>query len=258
MNSIDDSPGPGRREVEPSQRSPVVDAADAAAPHHCPICGSTELRPFKRRPFGQCRDCRAKERTRTAYALLRELRVLDEGRAALHIAPEHALAARLAAAFGGGYRIADINADALERFPVKIARTVFDVAVGTAELAPETFDLVLHNHVMEHVRGSWPLAFLRLHALLRPGGWHVFSLPIQREWSAEDLGELTPRERTRRFGQHDHVRYIGRRDFEQSMATIAALTEAAWFRSAADLLSAEKMRAIAGDRDVFVMRKGAA
>lgn len=224
--------------------------------HLCPICGATAFLPYRGRPLGQCAGCRAKERTRTLYALLDRLGLLAPGRAVLHIAPERALVPLFAPIFGARYTLADIRAEALDGFDPGIERRVLDVTDPDPALLARRFGLVIHSHVMEHVRGSWPLAFLRLHALLEPAGWHVFALPILRDWSREDLCDLSDAARTEAFGQRDHMRYIGRHDFEADMRAIVDLTGSAALRPAQDCLGPETMRQIAGARSVFALQKG--
>lgn len=224
--------------------------------HLCPICEATEFRPYRRRPLGRCAGCGARERTRTLYALLDRLGVLAPGRSVLHLAPEAALVPRLAQIFGARYTLADIRPEALRAFDPGIERLALDVTDPDPALRARRFDLVIHSHVMEHVRGSWPLAFLRLHALLAPGGWHVFAVPILRDWSSEDLSDLDEAARTQAFGQRDHMRYIGRHDFAADMRAIVELTGAAAFAPAQAWLDPAQMRRIAGARSVFALQKG--
>jgi hypothetical protein len=66
---------------------------------------------------------------------------------------------------------------------------------------------------------------------------------------------MVPQERHKRFGQYDHYRWIGRRDFNLDMYNIAALTGSEPLRDAAEILGPEIMDRISGDRDVYVLRK---
>lgn len=45
--------------------------------------------------------------------------------------------------------------------------------------------------------------------VLKPGGWAVIQLPIQKGSTKEDPSIVDPRERDRHFGQRDHVRHYG-------------------------------------------------
>jgi SAM-dependent methyltransferase len=74
-----------------------------------------------------------------------------------------------------------------------------------------SYDLVLCSHVMEHVPND-AKAFSELARILRPDGVLVLQVPYARDCSDtdEDPSITDPEERTRRFGQFDHVRRYGR------------------------------------------------
>lgn len=221
----------------------------------CPICGARELVPYGSRPEGACSGCRAKERTRTMFLMLRKLKAFDKSLTVLHIAPEKALVEKFHACFGSRYTICDIRAEALQTFSDSINKIAVDIVSFGSVLAGKKFDLIIHSHVMEHVRASWPLVFLRLHSLLNPGGLHVFAVPLIREWSKEDLAEMAPEARRKAFGQHDHYRYIGKRDFGIDLQNIVALTKSEPVLGARDILAQSEMTLIAGDPDVYVLKK---
>lgn len=69
--------------------------------------------------------------------------------------------------------------------------------------ADETFDLVLTSDIFEHVRKPF-VGFAEVHRVLRSGGRHIFSIPVQEPWRAatvvrvdtsgpEDVNILEPR-----------------------------------------------------------------
>ncbi len=59
--------------------------------------------------------------------------------------------------------------------------------LSTAKLAPETYDLVIFRHSLEHLPD--PVADLRgAHAAMRPGGWLVVSLPNFASWQRRLFG----------------------------------------------------------------------
>jgi SAM-dependent methyltransferase len=78
-------------------------------------------------------------------------------------------------------------------------------------LADESFDVVIANHIMEHVEDDHR-ALCELHRILRRGGWGVILSPIDesREYTFEDDSITDEKERTRIFGQYDHRRIYGR------------------------------------------------
>lgn len=75
----------------------------------------------------------------------------------------------------------------------------------------ENFDLVICNHVLEHVDND-QLAMSEILRVLKPGGYAILQVPVNfsREHTFEDMSITDPRERARIFGQYDHVRVYGR------------------------------------------------
>ncbi len=83
--------------------------------------------------------------------------------------------------------------------------------VTNIQFPDASFDVILCNHVLEHV-GDDRRAMRELYRVLRPGGWAILQVPmdLSRESTFEDPSVTDPRERTRLFGQWDHVRLYGR------------------------------------------------
>jgi phosphoglycolate phosphatase len=106
------------------------------------------------------------------------------------------------------------------------------------------------------------MALLRLHAAVRPGGYHLFTVPISAGFFREDGDPgLTAEERTERFLQGDHVRRFGRDDFDRSLGAVFGIGKnyaMLDFMSAADLtranIPAHLHRGISGTC-VFIVRK---
>ena len=75
----------------------------------------------------------------------------------------------------------------------------------------QTFDVVLANHVLEHIEDD-ARAASELHRVLKPGGWAILQVPIamKLDETREDPGVTSPEERERVFGQRDHVRLYAR------------------------------------------------
>jgi SAM-dependent methyltransferase len=77
----------------------------------------------------------------------------------------------------------------------------------------ESFDLVICNHVLEHVCDD-RAAMRELCRVLRPGGRAVLQVPIARALATtlEDPTAVTEADRIRMFGQRDHVRLYAASD----------------------------------------------
>lgn len=115
--------------------------------------------------------------------------------------------------FEGGYFPCDFYPESFAKSPVKVHRVDFCTDLGS--LPNGVFDVVMHNHVLEHIPCPVIPVMQQLNSLLAPGGVHMFSAAIipNRE-TTEDLDpSLSPEERRRRFGQEDHLRLFGSLDF---------------------------------------------
>ncbi|MBQ4296610.1 MAG: class I SAM-dependent methyltransferase, partial [Prevotella sp.] len=73
-----------------------------------------------------------------------------------------------------------------------------------------TYDVVICNHVLEHVSDA-NKAFKEIQRVLKPGGWAILLVPINPDVDTfEDPTVTDPKERERLYGQYDHVRQFGR------------------------------------------------
>ena len=79
-----------------------------------------------------------------------------------------------------------------------------------------TFDIVFCNHVLEHIEDDGK-AMNELFRVLKSGGMGIFQVPqeLKREVTYEDANIKTPEDKTKHFGQYDHVRIYGRDYFDR-------------------------------------------
>jgi Methyltransferase domain. len=82
------------------------------------------------------------------------------------------------------------------------------------KMPSELFDVIIHNHVLEHICCSVEDTLVELNRILKKGGNHFFTVPFRGNETIEDISpSLTDEERIKLFGQHDHVRIFGKEDF---------------------------------------------
>ncbi len=182
---------------------------------YCPCCRRWQ-RGFRDlvMPDRQCWGCGSLERHRL-LSLLFDLRpeLLRPGASVLHIAPESMLVRRLragAARYVGGDLHAEFGPAALD---------VLDLP-----FAPASFDVVLCNHVLEHVPDD-RRAMAELRRVMRPGGWGMLLVPdVSEPTTQEDPSVTDPAERERLYGQSDHVRRYGR-DYVDRLRAAGFATE---------------------------------
>ncbi|WP_299111277.1 class I SAM-dependent methyltransferase [uncultured Winogradskyella sp.] len=82
-----------------------------------------------------------------------------------------------------------------------------------------TYDVILCNHVLEHIPNDTK-AMQELYRVMKPGGYGVFQIPqdLNRATTFEDNTITDKAERTKVFGQYDHVRVYGRDYFDKLRA----------------------------------------
>lgn len=89
--------------------------------------------------------------------------------------------------------------------------------VTEMEFADDEFDIIIANHVLEHIP-NLQKALSELRRVLKPTGQAIFMLPITAlsktddssiEFNGRWVSKLTKQDRKMRFGQHDHVRLFG-------------------------------------------------
>ena len=134
----------------------------------------------------------------------------------LHFAPEQAFYKRFKKLKNLAYTTTDLNSP------------LADVKADICNLPFESnsFDVILCNHVLEHIPDDTK-AMKELLRVLKPGGWGVFQIPqdLSREITFEDHSITDKKERTRIFGQYDHVRIYGRDFFEKLRSIGFKVTE---------------------------------
>ncbi len=172
---------------------------------HCPVC-SRSARLFRpagivKRLDANCPFCGAMERHRLTWHYLEKNSDLFNGqaKAVLHVAPEPCFSGLLKRRLGSSYLTADLTD------PKAMVR--MDITAIT--YASDHFDVILCNHVLEHIPDD-RLAMRELCRVLKPGGWALLLVPIVAELTEEDPSITEPKERLKQYGHEEHVRNYGR------------------------------------------------
>ncbi|PND18627.1 hypothetical protein CN934_26850 [Ensifer sp. MMN_5] len=185
----------------------------------CPICSnSSDFKEFRGRPSEQCPNCSSLERTRTVFLCLMIKGHLPQigtpkfNRRVHHFAPERSLFNELSAQGKNQlYHCYDAYPEVYKFANGSIKR--HDLCDQDATRALGLADIILHNHVMEHLPTDFRNVLRDLNSRLAPGGIHVFTVPTRAGRYDEDLSpQLSSEERKRRFAQDDHMRIFGRDD----------------------------------------------
>jgi len=147
------------------------------------------------------------ERHRLLWLFLkRETEFFTKNFKILHFAPEQAFYKRFKQLDNLDYTTTDLNSP------------LADVKADICNLPfkDNAFDVVLCNHVLEHIPNDTK-ALQELYRVLKPEGWAILQVPqdYKRSKTFEDDSITDPKERTKVFGQYDHVRVYGMDFFDK-------------------------------------------
>ena len=174
----------------------------------CPICGNHygKFLPYGRinpRLNALCPSCLSLERHRLIWLYLKEKTNFFSAQLdVLHIAPEPCFMKRFEKQHGEKYITADIESP--------FAKVKMDI--HQIPFSENIFDVVICNHVLEHVQDDIK-AMSEIRRVLKPGGWAIMQVPFFSpvpDVTFEDTTITDPQEREKFFGQNDHVRMFGK------------------------------------------------
>lgn len=183
----------------------------------CPICGYHGVFVsvgHPRRWDARCPNCGSRERHRLLHLWITEgggNKLL--GKRILHFAPEKAFMQRMR-----GIPLYE-TADLLQ------AGVSHKVDIADTKLPGATYDVVIANHVLEHIADD-RRAMGEVFRLLKPGGLAVLSVPLNptRRTTYENPAVTSAAARHAHFGAPDHVRYYGL-DFADRLREAGFLVE---------------------------------
>lgn len=192
----------------------------------CNICGGIEFVDMPKRPQVRCAACGSLERARVAALHIRKRLKPGPGAAILHFAPERGLSALLRDIGGANYRAVDVDPSLYRGSLVE----PFDLCRDIFSLAEDRYDLIVHNHVLEHLECNYSVVLIKLARALTEHGVMLFSVPIVGGDFADAIVNGTPEEKAARFGAFRHYRHFGRDFIQETLGMIF------WLPATYDLL----------------------
>ena len=215
----------------------------------CPICKSGKFLAFNGRENARCASCQGMERTRLLWLILEKLGMFRPGLRVMHVAPELPLAKRYSELLDERYYACD--ADAARYASSFTVIRPLDLCTDLVKLPSRCFDVIIHSHVLEHLRCDPEKVLGEFERILAPGGHHFLSVPVSGEETREDLSdELSPAERSMLFGQADHMRIFGRRALPEMLDLVWGRSERHHIEPA-ELFSAEELEAAAIPKEAW-------
>ncbi|MCD6367362.1 MAG: class I SAM-dependent methyltransferase [Bacteroidales bacterium] len=181
----------------------------------CPVCEKS-YKTFLPYGYGNgihdnrlCPGCLTLERHRLLWLYLKnKTNLFTDNLKFLHIAPEQPFYKRFQKMDNLEYITADLESP-IANVKMDIQDIPFD---------NESFDVVICNHVLEHVDDDRQ-AMREVYRILKKSGWAILQVPIdnKRETTYENNSITTPEERQKHFGQYDHRRVHGK-DYGKRLA----------------------------------------
>jgi predicted SAM-dependent methyltransferase len=160
--------------------------------------------------FG-CPYCSSTDRERHLFMYFDKLNLWDkiEKQEILHFAPETNLRKKIEQYSPLEYIKADLYSQDIDIQKVDATAISFKDA---------SFDIVICNHVLEHIP-EYISAMREIFRVLKPGGMAILQTPYSKLLSNnfEDVGINTDELRLIFHGQEDHVRVFGEKTFFQSL-----------------------------------------
>ena len=176
--------------------------------NYCPFCKCfVKFRPFGKdqRPQAECPFCGSLERHRFLLAVYRQM-VLNSEKPLrlLHTAPE-TMFAKLFQKDG------QIKYTPIDLFPEMFPEvSCLKADVTGLPFEDGTFDVIISNHVLEHIQEERK-CLAEFQRVLAPEGRAFLTFPV--DWNLpetlEDPAIQTPEDRLKYYGQADHVRLYG-------------------------------------------------
>jgi len=189
---------------------------------HCIICDSS-FRSFstygvEKRKNARCLNCNSLERHRLLWKYLNsKTNLFNRKIKMLHFAPQRLFLRLFSKNENIEYTPCDIQPETYEYYGItKITKA----DVMKIPFDDNSFDVVMCNHVLEHVEND-KLAMSELYRVMKKGGWGIFQVPLDydRESTYEDKNITDSKGREKAFGQYDHLRVFGR-DYKDRLASV--------------------------------------
>ena len=216
-----------------------------------PINGRTyrKMLPYGRvrtRPNALAPHSLSLERHRALWVFLSEFTdFFTASSRMLHMAPEYCFIKRFRSVSSLDYVTGDLDSPWADHH-FDVHNIPFDDA---------SFDIIMANHLMEHVDDD--NAVLReFYRVLRPGGWGVLQVPI--DWTnpntEEDRSITDPAKLERLYWQRDHLRLYGYEDYPNRLRSAGFAVEVIDMKEELGAARYERY-ALGGEQWVFVVRK---
>ncbi|MBT2621799.1 MULTISPECIES: class I SAM-dependent methyltransferase [Chryseobacterium] len=212
--------------------------------HNLPVLIEKHVIGGGRRAAG-CYKCNSRDRERLLYAFVIKELNLPKDISVLHIAPEPKLSKILLSQNLKEYICGDLLTGNYH-YPDHVK----NINILSIPYENNYFDLVICNHVLEHIPDD-AKAMKELLRVLKPEGKAILQVPISKnnQQTYEDFSISDPQKRKELFGQFDHVRIYGQ-DY------VIRLENAGFIVERVNISDKYKKFGVNPEEDIFFCKRG--
>jgi len=160
----------------------------------------------------ECPVCHNHDRVRHLFMYFNALNLWKKmpGKRILHIAPEDAISAKIIENHPAQYVRGDIDPSGSD---------IIKIDVSFIEYGDGHFDMVICNHVLEHVH-DYLKAFTEIYRVLKPGGFAILQTPLARGIDSHyvDSSINSNALRSKFYGATTHLRLFSEYQFFQELS----------------------------------------
>ena len=180
------------------------------------------------RPHYRCPWCNSSDKERLVWLFLLKRKLISGEKkiSVLHVAPEKNTRKRILSRQNIEYISGDMFSGDERYNPTRYEGAVYLDITDMSQFPENRFDLIICNHVLEHVPEDRQ-AMKEIGRVLRPGGYAILQVPVSRTiWnSIEDISLNTDNQRLLSFGQSDHVRIYAEHDYVKRLEGVGLNVE---------------------------------
>lgn len=157
-----------------------------------------------------CPYCLSNDRERNLFFYFQKNKDFIANKRLLHFAPEKRLHSLLTNNHCKEYICGDLSPQNYHHF----TKDIKQINILHIPYSDAYFDLVICNHVLEHIPDDIA-AMKEIYRVLKPQGVAILLVPIgaKLEKTLEDSSKETEEQRSEAFGQYDHVRIYAEADY---------------------------------------------
>ncbi len=187
--------------------------------YQCNIC-ETKLNTFVILKHGDllCPSCGSRSRTRRLYSILSNMNLKGS---LLHFSPSNSIYSKLNERTSLNYYSTDFSGE---------FNSDYNFNITDISIKDDYFETILCFHILEHIEDDIS-AMKELYRVLKSDGLCLIQTPYKEGDIYEDSSLTSEKERTKAFGQKDHLRIYSVKGLTKRLESVGFLVEPIAFKN---------------------------